>query len=312
MKNSYGRFVRGGLLSGLPLLAATSGALGQSCWFGFAADLNGCSAGSRSSAGITPDPDADASCFSAAQMKLSACASGGNGEALLEAWNEFNARLRDCLRDYPDNEAARQACINGAFSAYRIRVRVILGLDPDPFSEQGGPESRGVQFGWPWLAASDPVETDSQFRVIGGLRHTRAERRSRNFVPLTETATMGILLVIHETAEGLASMPVDATTDLSAGIHFKASFPASRHVDADRVHLMGVYFDAQGVPVAAQMDRVMLQDSPISGDWNRDGVRDHRDMLDFVRSYNAKVSRADLNADGVVDGDDLAAFLRAF
>lgn len=300
MENSYGRFVRAGLLSSLPLLVATSGALGQGCWFGFAADLNGCSAGSRSSAGITPDPDADASCLSVAQMKLSACASGGNGEQLLEAWHEFNSRLRECLHLYPDNEAARQACINGAFSAYRIRVRVILGLDPDPFPEQGGPEGRGVQFGWPWLAASDPVETDSPFRVIGGLRHTRAERRSRNFVPLTEAATMGILLVTH------------ATTDLSAGIHFKASFPAARHVDSDRVHLMGVYFDAQGVPVAAQMDRVMLQDSPIPGDWNRDGVRDHRDMLDFVRSYNAKVSRADLNADGVVDGDDLAAFLRAF
>ena len=312
MSNSFGQFVRAGILSSLPLLAVTPGALGQTCWFNFTADLNECGTSYQPPGGNTPDPDAYASCLSAAQMKLSGCVAGGNGDALLEAWNEFNGRLRDCLRDYPDNEAARQACINGAFSAYRIRVRVILGLDPDPFPEQGGPESRGVQFGWPWLAASDPVETDSQFRVIGGLRYTKAERRSKNFVPLTEAATTGILLVIHETADGLASMPIDATIDLSAGVHFKASFPAARHVDSDRVHLMGIYFDAQGVPVAAQMDRVMLHGSPIPGDWNRDGVRDHRDMLDFVRSYNAKVSRADLNADGVVDAEDLTAFMLQF
>lgn len=312
MKNLYGRFVRAGILSSLPLLAVTPSALGQTCWFDFTADLNQCIGSDQPPAGSTSEPDAYASCLSAAQMKLSACASGGTGNALLEAWDEFNGRLRECLQLYSDNEAARQACINGAFSAYRIRVRVILGLDPDPFPEQGGPESRGVQFGWPWLAASDPVETDSQFRVIGGLRHTKAERRSKNFVPLTEAASMGILLVIHETADGLVSLPIDATTDLSTGIHFKASFPASRHVDSDRVHLVGIYFDAQGVPVAAQMDRVMLHDSPIPGDWNRDGVRDHHDMLDFVRSYNAKVSRADLNADGVVDAEDLTAFMLQF
>ena len=35
-------------------------------------------------------------------------------------------------------------------------------------------------------------------------------------------------------------------------------------------------------------------------------------MLDFVRSFNAKVRRADLTGDGVVDQDDLSAFLLRF
>lgn len=56
----------------------------------------------------------------------------------------------------------------------------------------------------------------------------------------------------------------------------------------------------------------MLHDSPTPGDWNRDGIANTRDMLDFVRSFNAKVRRADLTGDGVVDQDDLSAFLLRF
>ncbi len=336
MNTLYTRLTRAGFLSSLPLLAATSGALGQSCWSEFVADLCSCNTsvmketrscwGPQSvgdlgccNAGLTrssstPDPDAHTVCLSDAQMKLSGCVSGGNGAALLDAWKEFNDRLRECLQLFPENEAARQASINGALNAFRIRVRVILGLDPDPFPQQGGQDGRGVQFGWPWLAACGAVEPDGVLRieadsalwVIGGLRR---KSDSYSFAPLNRAASTGILLVIHETTDGFESYPIDATTDIQAGIHFNAHFAASRHVHSDRVHLMGVYFDEQGVPVAAQMDEVLLHDSPVAGDWNRDGVANFRDIQDFVKSYNAEVRRADLNADGVVNKDDLLLFL---
>ncbi|MBM4108246.1 MAG: hypothetical protein FJ255_05465 [Phycisphaerae bacterium] len=49
-----------------------------------------------------------------------------------------------------------------------------------------------------------------------------------------------------------------------------------------------------------------------AGDWNRDGVVDFNDFLDFLNDFNLFNSCADLNGDGVVDFNDLLEFLNDF
>lgn len=304
-----------GLIPASAFVFAVAEAPGNPCWNTFISDLASCAAISEPPSS-TAGPDAHATCVEGAGVKLVGCASNADGNALLEAWNDFNARLQECLSRFPDNEVARKGCIQGAFDMFRMRVRELQGLDPEPFPEQRGGDG-GVQFGWPWLEAGAMMESTavtrvkagSTFEITGGLRRSA---NSGNFRSLDRAASAGILLAIYETESGFESFPVDAVTAFQTGARFSASFPAFRHVHSERVHLVGVYFDQQGVPVAAEVGEVMLHDSPTPGDWNRDGIVNTRDMLDFVRSFNAKVRRADLTGDGVVDQDDLSAFLLRF
>jgi len=60
------------------------------------------------------------------------------------------------------------------------------------------------------------------------------------------------------------------------------------------------------------MTYVRIAESPLGGDFDRDGVLAIADLNAFAEAFMIEAPRCDLNRDGVIDGKDLAIFLAAF
>ena len=98
----------------------------------------------------------------------------------------------------------------------------------------------------------------------------------------------------------------------SDGADFSVPLYYQKFIGTDDVTFLALFYDENGYPRFAETARVKIQASPVSGDWNRDGVKDQQDLIDYTNHFNAQKKRADVNQDQNIDYNDLSNFLNTF
>jgi len=120
-----------------------------------------------------------------------------------------------------------------------------------------------------------------------------------------------LLVSIYQTKAGPVVNVEDADLDTSDGVQFDIHVIAENVVDAVDITLIGIYFDENFMPQFAELGTLEIQDSPITGDWNRDEVLNTQDVIDFLASYDAQTKRADINNDTQVTPEDAVDFINS-
>ena len=262
--------------------------------------------------GFRPDEYADQECKQGARDGFQACLDGADRDDLLDAWLGFLAGIRDCInRDY-DNPTSTEACIDGALILYKHQVEEALGGDDDACDFRlPGWSSRIAAL----ADAQDPGEdidisagASMSFNAGAGVASSGNEQVNYD-VREVDCVKSAMLFEAYPTRQGARVRAVDADTNMSDGVRLRYHASATRLVDAQAVRLFVLYRDDAGVPLFLEHARLGIRETGVGGDWDRDGVRDASDMLEFLGSYSAGVDRADLDGDGSVGEPDAVEYL---
>ncbi len=150
-----------------------------------------------------------------------------------------------------------------------------------------------------------PVAVNTTLTFSAGINASPGSPYDVRQIPCVKSA---VAIAVYTTKAGAEVLVFDADTDITDGASFDIHLIGTDLVDADSITLMSVFYDERAVPLFAEIGILEIQDSPISGDWNRDEVLNTQDVIDFLDSYSAQTKRADITDDGVVDPADMVEF----
>ncbi len=259
-------------------------------------------------------------CKRAAQARAVACETVGAGP-LTSKWLEFLNDLQFCLDRFGEggltpDEGELLDCYDTAILLFEERVSNLptTNLCDDEAIPRGNfdfsalmpmqaLESAAVAAGNP--DGKYPVVANSTLRFTAGVNATVGSSYDIRQIPCIKNA---LLVSIYQTKTGVVVEVEDADLDMSDGVQFDFHVVATKIVDAVDITLISVYFDENFMPQFAEIGTLEIQDSPISGDWNRDEVLNTQDVIDFLDSYDAQTKRADITNDGIVDPADAVEF----
>lgn len=267
-------------------------------------------------------------CREAAQSSRDTCESHSDlGNVLNGFWSEFIDCLQLCIDTFgPDSDNPHanpenlQACVEEALDQYRDRLASIpdhasacqSNLTPlRPYGEMYVGTMDALR-----LAAIDAGQADGRYKtkvnhtvgITAGIGISAGNEYNASQIPCVKSA---IALEIFQTKSGTEILPVDADLDPSDGIQFDLLFFGSKLKDATGVAVLAIYFNEHGYPLFGEMGEFVIEDSPITGDWNRDEVLNSQDIIDFLASFNAQTNRADLNNDEQVNSQDAQEYIQS-
>ncbi len=262
-------------------------------------------------------------CAAGTLVEFLGCDSGVFADILNDLWDQFIDNIELCLTQYgPDadepNPESLAICLQGMFESYRRSVEDVLPPTDDPCADAVVPASA---YGGFWVGPMDslrlsaiqsgsldgkyPASVNTSLDFSAGVNISPGSSYDIRQVPCIKRS---LLLASYATKNGSVLEAIDADLDTSDGTNFTVHLSASDLVDAKNVTLISIYFDQNGTPRLAEVGYIEIQDSPISGDWNRDEVLNTQDVVDFLDSYNAQTKRADITDDGIVDPADAVEF----
>ena len=262
------------------------------------------------------DSGALSSCLSGAEENYAVCRDGLTNDEYGEAWERFLDRLADCVSDHPDDAISRESCIATALMAYRFDINDLLFPDDDD-DDECGPQLGDIALLNPMntlsLAAIDLGNSDGKYPIFvntslafqSGININSNSGYLTQAVPCLKTATA---IAIYATKTGSTATSFDADLDTSNGTSFTYHAASENLVHASEVILLTVFYDEFNRPQLGEYGILTIQESPISGDWNRDEVLNTQDVIDFLDSYNALTERADVNGDNQVNTQDAIEF----
>ena len=262
--------------------------------------------------GTHPKEHGTAQYTDTARVEFEACLDGADRNDLLDAWLNYLGNIRECIdRDY-DSPSSTEACIDGALILYRHQFEEALGGDDDACDFRlPGWSSRIAAL----ADAQDPGEdidisagAGVSFSAGAGVASSGNEQVNYD-VREVDCVKSAMLFEAYPTRQGARVRAVDADTNMSDGVRLRYHASATRLVDAQAVRLFVLYRDDAGVPLFLEHARLGIRETGVAGDWDRDGVRDASDMLEFLGSYSAGVDRADLDGDGGVGEPDAVEYL---
>lgn len=247
------------------------------------------------------DQQAFETCNDGAAAALAACLAG-NGNDLLD-YLDFLDAIKDCMTDWPDGGDSYETCLTGALMIYRFE----LGLPPiEPCAPDVSPMA-ALRDAAIALGAADgkhPVQVGTTLTFTVGV----GDGGSYNTAGIA-CIKQAQLIALYRTKDGTVAKTLDADTDTTNGTSFSVPVFANRVVHASEIALVALYFNDGGDPVFAEYGFLKIEDSPISGDFNRDGADNTPDVLDYMESYGDQTSRSDVTDDGQTNTDDMQHFL---
>ncbi len=283
------------------------------CWENYEYETEICNDTFHQSGSGWDNVDAHAACLTGAELNLAACMDGLDQALYQAAWNRFINRLKDCVTENVDNPAGEFSCISAAIMVYRQEIEDLRssGNDCGPyagnFAQVVGPmyalEAAARQLGYD--NGQYPVSVNTSLTFMAGVNATLDASYDVAQMPCIKSA---LAIAIYATKTGAEVVVFDADTNAANGVFFDMHLIGSDLIDADEIVLISMFYDARAVPQFAEIGTLEIQDSPISGDWNRDEVLNTQDVIDFLDSYNAQAKRADITNDGIVDPADAVEF----
>ncbi len=307
------------MLSAALLSALAGGAAGDdedpcitgTCWDCFADTIVDCKE-------IFPEPNDEAlrnTCAQAAGEAYLACNSTVDRDELNEIWIELLVRLQQCGQQFAD-PIAQKMCSDIAMEDFRRKLEELNNPNPD---DQGCREDAvNVETGLTIHTFRDVIESEETNRMVP-VYVTRSVGETISLASAGIGSTYDVsqmpcvrsvhLLATYQTKTGVVSNWLDHDMDPSDGAPLEAYLNPSSLVHADTVYLSALYMDAHGTPVMIESRLVLVADSPLSGDYNRDLSTDAYDLLDYIDGYTGTLRRADVNANGEVESADLNAFV---
>ncbi len=304
------------LLTGCNTNNATLGDPFGNCWSQYESNVQECADNFNDEDNPSyHNQSAYRTCTQGADAALEACTHGVNqyGEAA-EAWNRFRGRLRDCLEDHPNDEIARDSCIRAALILYRAELRELQNDDDD---NACAPDPQGIEISNPiytlQAAAYDQGNADGKYATpvnttltfTSGVNPSSGNSYDIRQIPCAASA---VTIALYNTKQGAETFTLDADLDTTDGVTITTHLLHTEFVDASDVIILVIFYDDQSVPLFTEQGVLRIQDSPISGDWNRDMVLNSQDIIDFLASYDAQTKRADLNNDDQVNTEDAQEF----
>lgn len=267
------------------------------------------------------DPDAYAACRDAASLNHQSCINGHNQSLFWSAFQNFQTDLADCLNTFPteNDREAREDCIAAALAEYRVTVQNII----DDQNDQSGcsPVISDIALINPISALESAAlsagNTDGKYdtkvnttlNFTAGVNANPGNQYDSSQIPCLKSA---IAIAIYQTKFGFQVVPFDGDIDTTDGTTFNLHIIAEDLVHADEVDILNIFFSEEDLPVFGELSTIAIDDSPISGDWDRDEVLNTQDVTDFLNSYNAQTKRADLNDDGQVTPQDATEFAEEY
>ena len=298
---------------------ATANMVQLDCFDGYLAELNVCNwqfDNENNDFDSYNDAQAYQACRNAASINHQNCIDGHPNSLFNQAFQDFRDNLDTCLNLFPgeDNKEAREDCISGALLEYQNAVQDIIddqsntGCDPilvdlalvNPISAL---DSAAIAAGNTNGKYNTQVNTTLSFNI--GVNANTGQSYDASQIPCIKNA---LAIAIYYTKTGYEVTAFDADTDTSDGTSFNLHLIANDLIHADEVEIINIFYDQNAVPVLAEAGTITLDDSPLSGDWNRDNILDTQDVIDFLDSYNAQTNRADLNSDQAVNVIDATEF----
>ncbi|MFK7885194.1 MAG: hypothetical protein AB8F26_13550 [Phycisphaerales bacterium] len=240
-----------------------------------------------------------------------ACATGSNDAAVHAAWSELLIDLQQCEQQFSD-PIALQDCIDLVYERFRDALDVALGngyVDPVIVNALTGM----------------PVNTLEDIRLS-----TETNRSATNYVTVEvgQTLTLPnagvgqgytafqvtdadsvVLMATYRTKLGTVTRIVDQDMDLSDDSPLSMYLDPNELVHADQIILSAMFVNAQGLPLFFETGVVLIPDSVISGDYNRDSATNGMDLIEYVDGFGNDVRRADINENGDVEPNDLGEFV---
>lgn len=263
-------------------------------------------------------------CRDGARNARSTCEDFGIDPLADDIWNEFLDNLKNCIDTFgenSDNPAANpenlQDCIEVALDTLRQQLENLLGDDAcdDELIPQNIHNSvyvgkmTALELAAIETGATDgkyPVKVNTSMTVSAGINMTPGGQYDAGQIPCVKSA---VAIAIYQTKSGTAVVPMDADMNTSDGTTFDILFFSDQLIDASEVTVLSVFFDDESRPMFAEKGIFTIQESPITGDWNRDEVLNTQDVTDFLDSYNAQTKRADINGDDQVTPEDVIEYI---
>lgn len=252
-------------------------------------------------------------CINGAQDSWSACLAAANQQAITNAWNELFTKLQECEQRFSD-PIAIQACAEVAYENFQNTLNDIL----NPGAEPCQLEAINLNTGRHTYTLED-IRTSTELGRVSSGYVTRSVGQTVSLpnagvgvdhdaseLDCVATAT---LFATYRTKTTTVTEIVDFDADPADGSPLKAYLDPSRLIHADQVVLVAAFMDAQGYPIFFESGVVLLNDSAVSGDYNRDNLTNAADLLDYLDAYGNSVRRADLNVNGSVETEDLGIFV---
>lgn len=271
--------------------------------------------------------EAWAQCREGASLHRAACRNGVGKPHLEVYWQEFINHLKSCIDEFvaggqSPNPVNLTDCVEEALQHYREQLDDVTPPAQDACEGQAVPRDA---YGNMFLGKMEtlrsaaivqgnadgkfPVAVNSTASVSAGDGIRQGVAYDASQMACVKSA---MAIAIYRTKTGTVVLPMDADLDTSDGTHFDIMFFGSSLVDTDEVMLVTVFFDENDKPVFGEYGWFEIEQSPLTGDWNRDGVVNADDLIDFLESHSAGMPRADLNGDEALTSDDTWIFLQGY
>ncbi len=285
------------------------------CWRNYEGEKRQCGDLFNDPGEIWTDALAYRACLAGAEENLAACTNGLGEDRYSDAWSRFITRLKNCVTENAGDEAGRESCVAMALLLYQTEINDLLFPDGD--GDDCLPSVGDIALANPMyalrsaavqLGSADgkyPVAVNTTLTFSAGINASPGAPYDVGQVPCVKSA---IAIAVYTTKSGPEVVVFDADTDTADGVSFDLHLIGDDLVDTNDITLISVFYDERAVPLFSEIGALEIQDSPISGDWNRDEVLNTQDVIDFLDSYNAQTKRADVTNDGVVDSADAVEF----
>lgn len=267
------------------------------------------------------DPVAFATCLAGSAADEDACEAGIQSGPRTTLWGEFKDAIEMCIDLFGTNPPAFQTCVDSALDTYLDEIDELINppvppavpctpvaIGPTGIANRVGALESIMQS--PTVADGKyPVAMQSTLSLTAGFSTVRGTEYDISTIPCAKQA---VLMAIRQSKDGPVFEFIAADLDTADGVTFEAELVASDYVGAEEVVLVALYVDENDDPIFGETALLSIEDSPIQGDWNRDGVKDIQDLIDFVEHFDIQNVRSDVNHDENIDNSDLAEFLATY
>jgi hypothetical protein len=246
-----------------------------------------------------PDSTTEArgACTNAATTSLLNCLDTEHNDMysqILVAFQDRLARTQHCNERFFTSPDASAACKNAALVVLQYELNKLLG----DASSAVLPTFRAPRQPTLLVNASETIgSVDADETIVVSGQWPGDRPRS------------SVVFATYETAAGIKTEPIAADGAPFRQFQSMIHLNALDLVQAEMVVVTVFHIAESGIISGVQGAVVILNDSPVSGDWNRDGVFDEHDYIAFTQGLAAGTNRSDLNRDGEHDSADLLEYV---